>query len=217
MTSKQAKPRPIMLSRDPQSPTGRLAALKPENPGERTISETADRYMAAIRRSLPDLEHPELCLIFDALGPDWKADEAYNQTLSAEIIEAIDKDRLDHKWEVNGQRLTSRVKRMPYAAQMSLGEMNELFWIHNPAHPTYADTVAACLQMLQPTAKTQPQRRPIRLSPEKAGGSRQPQPGPETPVPSPAENGLEPSEPDQPPPPPAEQPAPLAMPGVPLT
>lgn len=176
MTTQKPKPRPIILSRDPQSAAGRLAALKPQKPAEQTVTETAARYMAAVRRSLPDLEHAELCLVFDALGPEWTADEESAQTLTAEIIDAIDKDRLDQKWAVTGSRFANRIKRLPYAAQMALSELNEMFWIHCEHHQDYDAAVKACLELLQPAERTQPVKRPARLSPEKAGGSVNPPP-----------------------------------------
>lgn len=179
MTTQTAKPRAITLPRDPQSAASRLAALKPGKPGEETITETAERYMAAIRRSLPNLEHSELCLIFDALGPDWTADEELNQTLSAELSEAIDKDHLDRKWETNGPNLLNRLRRMPYGAQMALGEMNELFWTHSADYETYAETVSACIAMLQPPSQVHHRKRPSRMSPDKAGGAGRRGPKPE--------------------------------------
>lgn len=210
MTAPSQK-RAVILPKDPSAPANRLTALKPEKPPDETVSETAERYMAAVRRSLPKLTTNEWCLIFDALRPNWQAGEEYNAALAAEIAEAIASDRLDAKWETDGQKLAGKIQRLDYAGKMSVSEFTEMFWANNKEHSTYAETIQACLKSLEPEKKKEAPARTGRMSPRKAGTEGAGEPENEAAVP-PAEPETE--EFTSPEPPQERHPEP-ALPGMP--
>ena len=155
------------LSVSEQTPLARMAALK----GKANYGEVAEaiieRYSTVISRSIPDFSNQEWCLIFDALRPPWQADENSTSQLAAELSEAINADQLGAKWQVDAQRLKSRVDRLSFSSRQAIGEMTEIFWNTRPLE-NYEHIIQNSIAALNArTGREQPKRDTPRISPER--------------------------------------------------
>ncbi len=174
MTSQNAK-RAVHIPRDPQAPINILCALKPQVQPADAVHQFLERYAAIVRRSMPEFQVAEWCLIFDALKPGWIADEGHTAQLATEIREAIQYEKLDGKWNVDGARLRGRIDKLSFAARTAIGEMTEWFWQSDP-DTEYAEIIRSNLDVIKLPARPPVPVRSDRLSPDRMGGDTAPRP-----------------------------------------
>ena len=165
MTTEKAK-RSVTIRKEPDSPLNIIDTLKTRLSTNEVVQQTIERYLQTIHRSAPDMSVNEWCLIFDTLTDSWTPDAARTSQMSTEITDAINKDRLDQKWSVDGNKLKNRIDRTSFAARMAIGEINEMFWMANPQE-NYTEIVKGILDLISiPEKKVRPVRR-NRISPER--------------------------------------------------
>ena len=133
-----------------------------------TIVASANRYPLGA----PDLHahlHPigEWGVILDALRQPWTADPQLVAQLPKEIGYAIDTDRLDLKWRVDGQRLRSRLNRMSFGERMAIGEMTLAFWrrLNQGASEDGEDLIQSTIDMFRPQPAPRAPQSHTRLAP----------------------------------------------------
>ena len=107
-----------------------------------------------------------------------RRDEIHTSQMAGEIAEAMNSDRLDLKWNIDGARLKSRIDRASYAVRTSIGEMTEAFW-----RDETGDGYRAVIDRLKRgftewERTTAPAIRKDRLSPDKMGEISQTEKGP---------------------------------------
>lgn len=192
-TGNRAKRTIINLSNAPEAPISRLAELTGTENLAETLEETVERFFAILRRAMPPHQPAEWCLILDALQPPWTATEEHVAQLPSEIGDAITMDQLDRKWEVNGQKLKTRMDHMPYASRMAMGFVAEVFWKCEPgtSYPSLMEKVTRLMGTHQPAPlKTE---RPTRLSKATMGLTEREEDevAQETPGETPTDDGLE--------------------------
>ena len=121
----------VVLPDDPDSMFQRLVRLNPQTEPSEILTDTVARYLALIRRSLPDLSVPEWCCVVDALGKGWEGSEVRVLRVDAEVSAAMDERDLDRQWSVDGQRLRHRLSQLPFEGKQAVGEVTEMFWMAN--------------------------------------------------------------------------------------
>ena len=118
----------VDLPDDPDSWFERLSRVNPGKGAEEIVTDTVDRYLTLIGRSLPDLTLQQWGCIADTLGEDWEADEARILRLAADFSVAVDERELDREWGVDGQHLKDILSELTFAERMAVGEVTEMFW-----------------------------------------------------------------------------------------
>ena len=151
-----------------------------------------ERYAAVVRRSMPEFQVAEWCLIFDALKPGWIADEGHTAQLATEIREAIQYEKLDGKWSVDGTRLRGRIDKLSFAARTAIGEMTEWFW-QSDTDTEYAEIIRSNLDAIRLPARPPVAMRSDRLSPDRMGGNTASPPAAPTTHEEPADDTDEPA------------------------
>lgn len=90
------------------------------------------RYFETLRRSAGALREAlsegEVSLILDALNGVGMMDEHSPAFIPHEIKDAIDIDRLDRKWGVDGASLVAKLSAMSYAQLCALADAAERYW-----------------------------------------------------------------------------------------
>jgi hypothetical protein len=149
----------------------RLLALRGEEQNFSNLIDAAvDRYLITINNSLPDFTDAEWCTIFDALQATYVSGEAYLLAIGEEVIEAIEYDGLDTKWEVDGDGLKARLSHLTYAEQQAIGEMVEAFRLtmKKGGLGSYSAAIADIKRLFRPetSGESRPERRSMRMSPD---------------------------------------------------
>ena len=167
--NRNSQRRTINLPKEPQAAVNRLVDIKNSRNPSGTVVEACERFMSVVSKSMPDFTENEWCLIFDALSPPWQADEIRTSQMAGEIAEAMNSDRLDLKWNIEGARLKSRIDRASYAVRTAIGEMTEAFW-RDETGDGYRAVIARLKRGFTDWERTQaPAIRKDRLSPDKMG------------------------------------------------
>ena len=149
----------------------RLLALRGEEHNFSQMIDTAvDRYLITIANSLPNFADAEWCLIFDALKATYVSHEISLLAIGDEVLEAIEYEGLDTKWEVDGDRLKEKLTGLTYAEQQAMGEMVETFRIFRQmgGHDSYSAVIADIKTHFRPetSGESRPERRSMRMSPD---------------------------------------------------
>ena len=162
--------RTVAVPRHPDSAFQRWVSLKPGSTPSEIMRSNADRYLAVIRESMPDLSEWEWCCIIDALGADWEADERHASLVAGVVSMEIDERGVDRKWELDGRRLKDTLARLSFAEQMAVGEMTQLFWESKPKG-NYAGIIKDIQARMSTPPKTPLTGFEGRLSPKRVGRS----------------------------------------------
>ena len=120
--------RQLTLPAPMDGPLSRLADIGGDSRLAETLLATSNRYLAMIQHYMPTLTDREWGAIFDALRPPWTADPHLVAQIPKEVAYAIDTDRLDHKWGVDGKKLRTRLNRASYGERMAIAEMTMAFY-----------------------------------------------------------------------------------------
>ena len=120
--------RQLTLPAPQEGPVSRLADIGGDSRLAETLLATSNRYLAMIQHYMPTLTDREWGAIFDALRPPWTADPHLVAQIPKEVAYAIDTDRLDHKWGVDGKKLRTRLNRASYGERMAIAEMTMAFY-----------------------------------------------------------------------------------------
>ena len=120
--------RQLTLPAPQDGPVSRLADIGGDSRLAETLLATSNRYLAMIQHYMPTLTDREWGAIFDALRPPWTADPHLVAQIPKEVAYAIDTDRLDHKWGVDGKKLRTRLNRASYGERMAIAEMTMAFY-----------------------------------------------------------------------------------------
>jgi hypothetical protein len=132
--SDKNQPRQAPVSFRDQALASQLAARS----GERSLGLTAardlERYFALLRDTLPTvpLAENEAMLVCDALNGIIIDPHTYKLTYKliwAQVDDAIHIDRLDRKWDVDGQALVSKLRGLTAAQCLALADAVERFWL----------------------------------------------------------------------------------------
>ena len=132
-----------------------------------TIVASANRYLSVLQTYMPTFTDREWGVILDALRQPWTADPQLVAQLPKEIGYAIDTDRLDLKWRVDGQRLRSRLNRMSFGERMAIGEMTLAFWrrLNQGASEDGEDLIQSTIDMFRPQPAPRAPQSHTRLAP----------------------------------------------------
>ena len=120
--------RQLTLPAPQEGPVSRLADIGGDSRLAETLLATSNRYLAMIQHYMPTLTDREWGAIFDALRPPWTADPHLVAQIPKEVAYAIDTDRLDYKWGVDGKKLRTRLNRASYGERMAIAEMTMAFY-----------------------------------------------------------------------------------------
>ena len=167
--------RTINISKEPDAAVKRLWDIKATRSATAFVEEVAERYITTVRRHMPELETVEWCLLFEALRPPWEATETGLTQMHTELARAVDIDRLDRKWETDGTKLKTFVRRLPYAGRLAIGEMSELYWTsEHDEDEFFNEIVAAQIEMFSsPQSAHGPRAATHRMSPERTTRTRE--------------------------------------------
>lgn len=119
--------------------TGELAARLTDarlSMGDMTRRDLT-RYYALLAAELADLELTEgeaLVIVDSCNGAYW--DPWSIQLLPAAVAKAIDRDRLDQKWLVDGPALLTKLQRLTRAQCYAVTEAAARFWREQALKPT---------------------------------------------------------------------------------
>jgi hypothetical protein len=111
-----------------------LASQLAERSGERSLGLTAardlERYYSLLRDTLPTipLAANEAILVCDATNGIIIDPHTY-KLIWAQVHDAIHIDRLDEKWDVDGQALVSKLRGLTAAQCLALADAVERFWL----------------------------------------------------------------------------------------
>lgn len=122
----------VAVPRSPDSAFQHWMSLKPNSTPSEIMRDTAERYLAVVRESLPDLDILQWCCVIDALGAVWRADDSYAWILAEVVSIEIDERDLDRKWSVDRQRLQDVIAGFSFAQLIAVGEMTQAFWQSHP-------------------------------------------------------------------------------------
>ena len=86
------------------------------------------RYLSMICRYIPSLSDREWGVIFDVLRRPWTAEPHLVARIPRAAATALETDRLDIKWGVDGRRLLTRLNRTSYAERLAIAEMTMAFY-----------------------------------------------------------------------------------------
>ncbi len=105
-----------------------------------TVNTVADRYQETVRRSMPRLSLGEWCLIFDSLN-GYFASPASTAVggIALNVSDAVELDRLDEKWDVDGRALVDKLRAMSWPQLLSILDASERWWIENDGKSTDID------------------------------------------------------------------------------
>ena len=145
-------------------PLSRLADIGGDIRLAETLLATSNRYLAMIQHYMPTLTDREWGAIFDALRPPWTAEPHLVAQLPREVAYAIDTDRLDYKWGVDGRKLRTRLNRASYGERMAIGEMTMAFYRRLDDGVT-GDVIGTITALFQPQAPEGQPPAHSRLSP----------------------------------------------------
>jgi hypothetical protein len=119
--------RTIYVPKDDSFGIYRLLDMRGDENLTRTLETAVQRYLSVIEHSLPGFTDAEWCCVFDGLLGVWISDDSSVFAIGEEVAEAIDMDRLDSKWGVDGKEMKSRLAELSYAEKQALVEMTEIF------------------------------------------------------------------------------------------
>ena len=176
----------VHLANPPEGVVARLAEIGGDDHLSETMVATANRYLSMIQTFMPSFSNREWGAIFDALRRPWTADPHLVAQIPKEVAFAIDTDRLDNKWGIDGQKLRNRLNRMSYGERMAIGEMTLAFYQRLDRGDT-GDVVASTKAMFRPDPAVPLPQHQIRLSPEVLLGADAVDPAPDpadTPAPA---------------------------------
>ena len=145
-------------------PLSRLADIGGDSRLAETLLATSNRYLAMIQHYMPTMTDREWGAIFDALRRPWTAEPHLVAQLPREVAYAIDTDRLDYKWGVDGRKLRTRLNRASYGERMAIGEMTMAFYRRLDDGAT-GDVIGTITALFQPQAPEGQSPAHSRLSP----------------------------------------------------
>ena len=145
-------------------PLSRLADIGGDIRLAETLLATSNRYLAMIQHYMPTMTDREWGAIFDALRRPWTAEPHLVAQLPREVAYAIDTDRLDYKWGVDGRKLRTRLNRASYGERMAIGEMTMAFYRRLDDGAT-GDVIGTITALFQPQAPEGQPPAHSRLSP----------------------------------------------------
>ena len=128
----------------------RLLSIHGDDQISATLERAAERYLRVIEHSLPDLSVAEWCMVFDSLMGIWVSDEASVTVMGEAVLERMDMDELDRKWDVDGGRMRQLLTALSYAERQAVAEMVELFRKEGRnIDGTYTDKISRLLALLR--------------------------------------------------------------------
>ena len=156
--------RQLNLPAPMDGPLSRLADIGGDSRLAETLLATSNRYLAMIQHYMPTMTDREWGAIFDALRRPWTAEPHLVAQLPREVAYAIDTDRLDYKWGVDGRKLRTRLNRASYGERMAIGEMTMAFYRRLDDGET-GDVIGTITALFQPQAPEGQPPAHSRLSP----------------------------------------------------
>jgi len=100
-----------------------------EGSRSRLIAGLIARYDEVVRRSIPQLSEKEWMLVADALNGIWLLEEPRHvHYTELEIADGIRLNKLDTKWEVDGDELLRKVHALDYARRLAIVDVVERLW-----------------------------------------------------------------------------------------
>ena len=143
--------RQLNMPQPMDGPLSRLADIGGDSRLAETLLATSNRYLAMIQHYMPTMTDREWGAIFDALRRPWSAEPHLVAQLPREVAYAIDTDRLDYKWGVDGRKLRTRLNRASYGERMAIGEMTMAFYRRLDDGET-GDVIGTITALFQPQA-----------------------------------------------------------------
>ena len=142
--------RSVYIPTNADSALHRLLSMHGDDEISATLEHAAGRYLTTIGQSLPDFSVAEWCMVFDSLMGAWVSDEASVVVLGETILEGMDVDELDQKWNVDGGRMREVLTSLSYAEQQAVAEMVEVFRKDNESRGgTYTDKISRLLALFR--------------------------------------------------------------------
>lgn len=120
-----------------------------ENNISGTINRDLDRLYYLYQRALSEisLSIPEACLIVDALN-GVIMDTITAPLLWAQIEEAVRTDGLDKKWEIDGEKLITKLKSLNITQSLAVIDAAERFWeLPDEERNNLAEAIKECFQI----------------------------------------------------------------------
>jgi hypothetical protein len=120
----------IPLSIDPKI----LESALLRNPNNRSgaIATSLQRYFDLLnhpRKELKKMFSPNECgLILDALNGAWLANDFSVRMIPASIVDAIELDALDRKWEVDSDEMKAKVNELPVLMRYVIADAVLVWW-----------------------------------------------------------------------------------------
>lgn len=142
--------RSLYVPTNSESALHRLLSMYGDDQISAALERGAARYLTVIAHSLPDLSVAEWCMVFDSLMGTWVSDEMSVTVLGETILEGMDMDELDQKWDVDGGRMRKVLTALTYAERQAVAEMVELFRQGiGSRRGTYADEISRLLALFR--------------------------------------------------------------------
>ncbi|WP_019022937.1 hypothetical protein [Thioalkalivibrio sp. ALE23] len=112
------------------------------------INTAVDRYLEVVRRSMPAFQLNEWGLIFESLNGVWMQEGAgmIEGSLKLGISDSISLDRLDQKWEVEGDALLAKLQALTYCQQVAVIDAAERFWSQPNRGSTLREEIALVVE-----------------------------------------------------------------------
>ena len=150
MNARQGR-RSIYVSKDKDTAVRRLLDWKGEEDISKVVNSISARYLEVIFHSMPKtFTDNEWCFLFDVFKAPWTLEGPGVIGMETEVDHAIKFDRLDQKWDVDGQRICGRLRRSGYAEKLAIIEMTEAFWKTAGDEP-YDEVIRSLQERLRPT------------------------------------------------------------------
>ncbi len=109
-----------------------LAITGDDNPEtgvkSRRINNVCERYLDIVHFAMPEFTRGEWCAIMDANnGIGISGEISWILGAALNVADSVD-DGMDEKWGVDCQRLAERMRGLPRASRIAVGEAVERFW-----------------------------------------------------------------------------------------
>lgn len=101
---------------------------------ENTASDDRDlaRYQEALRHARHKLRQrlssAEMSAVLDVLNGHWFSEPSSISYIYAEVEDAVELNRLDEKWGINGRYLVTLLSQLSYIESCALADAAEQFW-----------------------------------------------------------------------------------------
>jgi hypothetical protein len=130
-----------------------LAITGDDNPEtgvkSRRINNVCERYLDLMHFAMPEFSRGEWCAIMDANNGIGIGGEIMDMLGTWQNVADSADDGLEEKWGIDCQRLAARMRELPRASRIAIGEAVERFWAAHEL-PTDEALAKAAVKISEP-------------------------------------------------------------------